>query len=113
NDVGLERIAALAAWDAPRIRGEPRARVLEGILRAAGKARTRCDRAVHLDQLACPSLRVQPVHVLRDHGVEHAAALELHQRRMRAVGLLVAQGREALAVEAPEALRVAAEGIDV
>ena len=40
-------------------------------------------------------------------------ALELDQRPVRAVGLLVLERREAVAVEVPEAVGVAAEGVDV
>ena len=60
-----------------------------------------------------PALRVQAVDVLRDDRVEQAAGLELGQRLVGRVGLLVAQGLEAVAVELPEALRVAPEHVDV
>src|SRR4051794_22678103 len=92
---------------------QPRADLGERVLRAALQARRVLDRAVHLDQLPRAGLAVQHVDVLRDDGVELAAALELDQRAVRAVGLLALQRLEAVAVEVPEALRIGAPGIDV
>ncbi len=66
-----------------------------------------------LHELPSARRRVQAVDVLRDDRVQHAAALELGERVVGAVGPLVAQGLEALAVEAPEALGLAAEDVDV
>ena len=66
-----------------------------------------------LDQVARARRLVQPVDVLRDHGVEQPAPLELDERVVRPVGPLVAQRGEAVAVEVPEALRVAPEDVDV
>ena len=57
--------------------------------------------------------RVQPVDVLRDHARDQPAALELGDRAVRAVGLLAVEDREALAVEVPEARRVAPPDVDV
>ena len=68
---------------------------------------------MHLDQLGRAGLAVQHVDVLRDHRIEHAGALERHQRVVGGVRLLAAEGREALAVEAPEAHGVAVKGVDV
>src|SRR3954470_2259665 len=71
------------------------------------------DRAVDLDQLRRARLAVQHVDVLRDDGVELAAALEGDQRAVRSVGLLALERLEAIAIEVPEALRVGAPRIDV
>ena len=60
-----------------------------------------------------PARGVQPVDVLGDHRVEQPGPLELGQRLVRAVGLLVLQRLEAAAVEVPEALGVAPEDVDV
>ncbi len=51
--------------------------------------------------------------VLRDHGVERPAPLERDERAVGPVGPLALEHREAVAVEAPEALRVRVEGVDV
>ena len=58
-------------------------------------------------------LAVQAVDVLGDDGVEQAGALERGQRLVGAVGLLVLERGEAVAVEVPEALGVAPEDVDV
>ena len=55
---------------------------------------------------------MQAVDVLGDHGVEDPATLELDQSLMRGVRELVAERREARAVEAPEPARVAPERVD-
>ena len=54
-------------------------------------------------RFARPRPGVQPVDVLRDHRVEQPGVLELDERRVRPIGLLVLERLEALAVEAPEA----------
>ena len=71
------------------------------------------DGPVHLDQLACSRPRVELVDVLGDDRVEQTAALERGERQVGAVGLLVLEGLETLAVEAPEPLRIAPEDVDV
>ena len=58
-------------------------------------------------------LAMEHVDVLGDHRVQQAALLERHERAVGAVGQLRAERREALAVEAPEAHRIAAEDLDV
>jgi hypothetical protein len=68
---------------------------------------------VDLDQVLCPRRPVQAVDVLRDDGLHDAAALQLDERTVRAVRRLVPQHREAVAVEVPEALRIAPEDLDV
>ena len=55
---------------------------------------------------------MEPVDVLGDDGIEQAAPLELDERRVRRVRLLVGEVVKTRAVEVPEALRVAVEGID-
>src|SRR5215218_300065 len=113
DDVRLERRAARAARHAV-LRGlQPRPHLWQLKRRAALQARRRPDRAVDLDQVARPRQPVQAVDVLRDDRLDDPAALELHQRLVRAVRPLPAQGREAVAVELPEPRRVALEDLDV
>ena len=77
-----------------RRRRASRARdLVQRVLRAARQARASLDAAVHLDQLARARPAVQHVDVLRDDGVERAAPLELDQRAVRAVRLLVLERR--------------------
>ena len=103
HDVGLAA-GARSRTAARRVR-QPREHAAERRPLAARQARARRDRAVHLDELPRARLAVQHVDVLRDDRVQQPAALELGQRAVRAVGLLVAERLEAVAVEAPEALR--------
>ena len=70
-------------------------------------------RPVDLDELARARPAVEHVDVLGDDRVEVAAALELDQRAVGAVGLLALERLEAVAVEVPEALGVRAPGVDV
>ena len=72
---------------------------------AAVQADRMRDRAVHLDQLGRSRPRVQAVDVLRDHRVEQSRPLELRERLVGAIRLLVLERLEALAVEAPELAR--------
>src|SRR6202020_3405782 len=71
------------------------------------------DRAVHLHKVTTAGLGVQTVDVLGDHRAHPAGLLEPGQRPMRAVGLLVLERLKTVAVEAPEAFRVAPEHVDV
>ena len=64
-----------------------------------------------LDHLLGAGLAVKAIDVLRDDRIEQATPLELGQRLVRRVRLLVGQVMEARAVEVPEALRVAVEGV--
>jgi hypothetical protein len=68
---------------------------------------------VHLDQLARARPTVEHVDVLGDHRVQQAPLLHRHERAVGAVGELVAERREALAVEAPEAHRIIAKCVDM
>ena len=106
DDIGLERRAAVAARD-PGVIG---CLARRGPRRAGSAPRQR--RQDEWSIVPCtsissrvPALRVQAVDVLGDHRVEQPRPLELGQRRVRAVGLLVLERLEALAVEVPEALR--------
>ena len=65
------------------------------------------------DQFPGAGAPVQHVDVLGDDSGQLAAALELGQDEMGAVGPDVAQGGEALSVEAPEPRRIAAKHVDV
>ena len=107
------RTAVLAAWNPVRRALQAHAHLLQRHARATQQTRAAGDAAVHLDQLARARLAVQHVDVLRDHRVEQPVALHRHERVVGAVGELAAERREALAVEAPEAHGVAAEGVDV
>jgi hypothetical protein len=68
---------------------------------------------VDLDQLARAGLAMQLIDVLGDHGLEQARGLHRGERAVGGIGLLVRERVEALRIEAPEALGVAPEGIDV
>ena len=68
---------------------------------------------MHLDQVLRARARVKAIDVLSDHRVEQTGSLQFDQRRVSAVGALVPERLEALAVEAPEARRVAPEHVDV
>jgi hypothetical protein len=89
HDVGLQRVVLVAARHAVRRGRKARADVLEADLLAARQARRVVDRPVDLDELLGPGRPMQAVDVLGDDGVEVPAALELDQRVVRAVGLLV------------------------
>src|SRR4051794_25585771 len=69
--------------------------------------------AVHLDQVFRSGGAVQPVDVLRDHGADQSAPLELRDDLVRTIRPLVAQRHEALRIEVPKAVGVAPEGVDV
>src|SRR3712207_9252388 len=56
---------------------------------------------------------VQTIDVLGDHAAHVPAPLQLRDRLVSGVRPLVDQTREALRVELPEAVRAAAEGVDV
>ena len=56
---------------------------------------------------------MQRVDVLGDHRVEHAGALQRDEGVVSCIGLLAAERREALAVEAPEACGLGVEDVDV
>jgi len=68
---------------------------------------------VDLHELPRAGRGVQAVDVLGDHRVEESATLELGEDGVRAVGALVAERLEAVAVEAPEARGLTAEHVDV
>ena len=90
------------------------AHVGERVARAARRARGVLDRAVHLDELARPRPAVEAVDVLRDHGVEPRPRRSSSTSASWApLGRLSSSACEALAVEAPEAVRVAPPGVDV
>ena len=110
---GLERRATVAPGHPVRGPLGRGAHVFQFIPWTTDKTGRMGDRAVHLDQVLRPGPLVQPVDVLGDHRVEQPGPLELDERGVRAVRLLVPERLEALAVEAPEPLRVAAEGVDV
>ena len=79
--------------------------------------RSRCSSSVSMlpwTSITPPRARLamQPVDVLRDHRLEHAAPLELRQRLVRRVRLHVAERLETRPVEAPEPRRIATEGVD-
>ena len=69
--------------------------------RAAVQAARRADRAVHLDQRAGARALVQPVDVLRDHGLHPAAVLELGERAVAVVRLRVAEAPRAASRRSP------------
>ena len=112
---GLSGCAAVAARHARRVVGlEARPRPRRAGARAAGQARRGRDRAVHLDQLAGAGACGAAVDVLRDRRRRAARARSSSASASWApLGSLVAERGEARAVEAPEALRVAPEGVDV
>jgi hypothetical protein len=68
---------------------------------------------VDLDHTLGTGLGVEGVDVLGDHRLQEAAPLELRQRLVGPVRLHVGKHLQALAVEAPETGRIAAEGVDV
>jgi len=92
---------------------QARQNVVEVVTGTVDEADGVLDGPVDLHELPRPRLAVEHVDVLRDDPVQHAAAFELDEHRVRTVGLLVAQPDEALAVELPEARRVGAPGVDV
>ncbi len=65
-----------------------------------------------LDDLLAPGSRVQRVDVLRHDSLDEPAALELGEREVRCVRLRVAKDVDPLAVEAPDAHRIAPERLD-
>ena len=67
---------------------------------------------MHLDDVPAAGARVQQVDVLRDHRLDETALLELCEREVRRVRLRVTQHVDALAIEAPDASRVAPERLD-
>ncbi len=66
-----------------------------------------------LHQVAAAGLGVEPVDVLGDDRAHQARVLEAGQGPVGAVGLLVLERLEAVAVEVPEALGVAPEDVNV
>jgi hypothetical protein len=91
DDVGLERVAVVAARDAVR-------RCLDALQDVSRSRRTPSTRQTECSmvpwtstKLPGPGLAVQRVDVLGDDAVEAPAALELDQRRRAPVGRLLAQ----------------------
>ena len=109
HDVGLQRLGRSRSAARRRRPLEPRARLGERVAsRRTLRHEAVRDRTVDLDHILRPGGGVQAVDVLRDD-----RDAELRQRAVRAVGLLALERREAVAVEAPEALRVAPPDGDV
>ena len=67
---------------------------------------------MHLDDVPAPGACVEQVDVLRDDRAHEPAALELRERAMRIVRLGSGQHVDPLRVEAPDLLRVLAEGAE-
>ena len=67
---------------------------------------------MHLDDLATPGPRVQRVDVLRHDRLNQSTSLQLGEREMASVRLRRQERVDARAIEAPDALRVAPEGLD-
>ena len=67
---------------------------------------------MHLDHVLAPRTRVEQVDVLRDDGAHEPAALQLGERAMGLVRLGARQHVDPLRVEAPDLLRVVAEGAE-
>ena len=79
----------------------------------AAEALRRANRAVHLDDIPAPGPRVQQVDVLRNDRLHETQALERRDRLVCRVRLRVQEHVDALAVEAPDALGIALERLDL
>ena len=102
DHVGLHLArAAGAGRDAVGV--EQRLDLLQRVAGGAARAARGGDRAVHLDHPLRTRLAMQAIDVLGDHRVQQPAPLELGQRLVGGVRLLVGERLEAGPVEVPEA----------